>query len=57
MGTGKDHVVQALTVQIRTATGKQGHDLPKVMKGTLLRVSDQYNPKVHHLGQIVLGST
>lgn len=57
MGTGKDHVVQSLTVQIRTATGEQGHDLPKVMKGTLLRVSDQYNPKVHHLGQIVLGNT
>lgn len=57
VGTGKDHAVQPLTVQIRTATGELGHGLPKVMKGMLLRVSDQYNPKVHHLGQIVLGNT
>lgn len=57
MGAGKDHVVQPLIVQTRTATGEQGHDLPKVMKGKLPRVSNQFNPEVHQLGQIVLGNT
>lgn len=40
MGAGKDHVGQALIVQTGIATGEQGHDLLKVMKGKLPRVSN-----------------
>lgn len=63
MGSGKVFVLQPVFVQTGTATGEQGRDLPKAVKGKLLcggregGVSNWFRSEVHQLGKTILGNT